>query len=144
MANESTSWQNVGYYELGFDLQFGDTGPGYYGLDNIALDQYNTYPNQVVAIINTTEYWLGMMGLGIRPLNFTDSSQLTFLSTLASNRSAIPSFSYGYTAGAFYRESCHLSNLGSLRLCLTIFSRPEGSSGISDSRGSRPKPLYPD
>ena len=67
-------------------------------------------------MINTTEYWLGTIGLGVETLNFTDSSQLTFLSTLANNQSVIPSLSYGYTAGAYYRESCHPSNLGSLRL----------------------------
>ncbi|OXV05827.1 hypothetical protein Egran_06405 [Elaphomyces granulatus] len=103
LVNESSSWQDVGDYDIGFDPQFGDAGSGYYGLDNIALDQYSTYPDQIVAVINTTKCWLGTIGLGIEPSNFTDSSQLTFLSTLATNRSVIPSFSYGYTAGAYYR-----------------------------------------
>ncbi|KAL8785250.1 MAG: hypothetical protein Q9195_008723 [Heterodermia aff. obscurata] len=57
----------------------------------------------IVGVVNTTEYWVGYLGLGIEPTNFTDANQPTFLTSLVENRSLIPSHSYGYTAGAYYR-----------------------------------------
>lgn len=80
------------------------SGPGYYGYDSIALNEDMDAPSQIVAVVNDTQYWLGYMGLGIKETNFTDSSKPTFLSTLVENQSLIPSHSYGYTAGAYYRR----------------------------------------
>ena len=57
-----------------------------------------------MGVINTTDYWVGYLGLGIKPTNFTDANQPTFLTTLVENRSLIPSHSYGYTAGAYYSK----------------------------------------
>lgn len=51
------------------------------------------------------------MGLGITPTNFsaaangTNSDRKTYLSSLAETAKVIPSRSYGYTAGAYYRET---------------------------------------
>ena len=61
---------------------------------------------QIVGIINSTDFLLGSFGLGVTPSNFTaDENQPTFLSSLVENTSTIPSHSYGYTAGAHYRQS---------------------------------------
>lgn len=55
------------------------------------------------------------MGLGITPTNFsaaangTSTDRKTFLSSLAETSRIIPSHSYGYTAGAYYRENRPLS-----------------------------------
>jgi hypothetical protein len=86
------------------DTNLGFNGYGEYGWDTIALDQYVVSPHQAIGIVNSTEYWLGYLGLGIRHLNFTDNNALTYLSTLVENQSYIPSHSYGYTAGAYYRK----------------------------------------
>ena len=54
--------------------------------------------------MNTTEYYLGMFGLGVVPGNFKDVTSLPALSGLVEKDGAIPSHSYGYTAGAMYRK----------------------------------------
>ena len=58
----------------------------------------------IIGSINTTEYWVGMFGLGIVPGNFTDVTPLSAISGLVEKNGAIPSHSYGFTAGAKYRE----------------------------------------
>jgi hypothetical protein len=103
-ANESSTWQPLGFYELDFDPQFGNSGVGYYGVDQVALNDSFVIPNQVVSVINETQYWLGYLGLGVAPMNFTNGATMTFLSSLVQNQSIIPSHTYGYTAGAYYRE----------------------------------------
>ena len=45
-----------------------------------------------------------LFGKGVKPTNFTTVNQLTFLSSMVENKSLIPSHSYGYTAGAYYRQ----------------------------------------
>jgi hypothetical protein len=98
----STSWKEVGLYELGLDPLLGFSGAANYGYDNVAfLDQINM-PGEIVGVINTTDYWLGFMGLGTKPTNFTSDNKPSLLSSLVT-ANKIPSLSFGYTAGAFYR-----------------------------------------
>lgn len=89
---------------LGLDPQLGFTGDGKYGFDNISLSEGISVPSQVVGVINTTEYWLGFFGLGVEPTNFTSADKPTFLDSMVETMSLIPSHSYGYTAGAYYRK----------------------------------------
>jgi hypothetical protein len=56
--------------------------------------------------LDSTEFWLGSLGLGIQSSRFEGTTNhLTFLSSLVETEGLIPSHSYGYTAGAYYRES---------------------------------------
>lgn len=91
------------------DLQLGDNGRGYYGLDTIELSDQIIVPDQVIAVINSTEYWLGNIGLGAVQTNFTSQAINPFLSSLVENVSLIPSHSYGFTAGAYYRKEFSLA-----------------------------------
>ncbi|RMZ77417.1 hypothetical protein DV738_g4387, partial [Chaetothyriales sp. CBS 135597] len=104
--SQSTSFQPAGYYELGTSTP-SDSGQqeyGYYGFDTIALNDDNAVPEQIISVINTTEYLIGELGLGVQLTRFNGSdNELTLLSSLAQNASLIPSHSYGYTAGASYR-----------------------------------------
>ncbi|SLM36511.1 Aspartic peptidase domain [Lasallia pustulata] len=109
--NESSTWHDQGYYNLGLDLQLGFTGNGDYGLDTISLDEQVSVPSQIIGVINSTDYWNGFLGLGVEPTNFTTVNQLTFLSSMVENQSLIPSHSYGYTAGAYYRGKTVPSSL---------------------------------
>lgn len=68
-------------------------------------------PSQIIGITNTTDYWLGYFGLGIKPTNFTYFQKKTFLASMVENQSLIPSHSYGYTAGAYYREEFKFTHL---------------------------------
>lgn len=63
-----------------------------------------TLNSTIVGSINTTQYLLGMFGLGVVVGNFKTVTSLPAISGLVENVSAIPSHSYGYTAGAKYRK----------------------------------------
>ena len=102
--NESSTWDTLGFYDLGLDPQLGFEGVGSYGLETVGFTQDITLPSQIVGVINTTDYWAGYLGLGIQPTNFTDANQPTFLMSMVQNESLIPSHSYGYTAGAYYSK----------------------------------------
>ncbi|CAF9910717.1 MAG: hypothetical protein ALECFALPRED_006806 [Alectoria fallacina] len=102
-SNESTTWADQGPFVLGLDPQLGFGGDGIYGFDNISLSDDISVPSQVVGVINTTDYWLGFFGLGVEPTNFTSDDKPTFLDSMVETMGLIPSHSYGYTAGAYYR-----------------------------------------
>ncbi|KKY25057.1 putative eukaryotic aspartyl protease family protein [Phaeomoniella chlamydospora] len=102
-ASESTTWDEIGNYELGFDNALGVTGTADYGDDTLALSDSVVAEDQIVGILTSTQFWTGLMGLGVEESDFTGSAQKTFLSTLVENDSLVPSHSYGYTAGAYYR-----------------------------------------
>ena len=104
-ANESASFRSKGLYELNFDPQLGNTGLGYYGLDTVSFDDVVSVPDQIVAVVNATEYWIGSLGLGVQNTRFSDSGNISpLLSSLIEKENDIPSRSYGYTAGAYYRK----------------------------------------
>lgn len=105
-SNESSTWADQGPFVLGLDPQLGFSGDGIYGFDNISLSEDISVPSQVVGVINTTDYWLGFFGLGVEPTNFTSADKPTFLDSMVEIMSVIPSHSYGYTAGAYYRKLC--------------------------------------
>ncbi|KAI1615148.1 aspartic peptidase domain-containing protein [Exophiala viscosa] len=103
-AMASTTWVAEGLYELDFDTRLGDQGYGYYGLDTIALGDTTSVTEQIIAVVNSTDEWIGNLGLGVQDTRFSGSeNNLPFLSSLVENGSYIPSHSYGYTAGASYR-----------------------------------------
>jgi len=109
MHNRSSTWKENGIYTLDLETRLDIHGNGFYGYDNVSLGATTdssklSLGNQVLAGIADTNYFLGLFGLGIRPISFSSNSQPTssFMST-AFNQSKIPSLSYGYTAGAKYR-----------------------------------------
>ena len=106
LSNESSTWNPQGAYGLGLDPQLGFDGDAIYGLDSIAFGDQISVSSQIVGVINATEYFLGFFGLGVQPTNFTSADQPTFLDSMVENKSLVPSHSYGYTAGAYYRKSC--------------------------------------
>jgi hypothetical protein len=105
----STSWIDIGLFELDLELNLGYSGNGLYGYDTVTLG----YPNsggpqlkkQIVAGMAVMDFWLGSFGLDPAPNNFTNLNdpQPSFISSLV-NQSLIPSTSWGYTAGAAYRQ----------------------------------------
>ena len=98
-SNESTTFDDLGFYELGHD---GKSQFGYYGLDQISLNDNILATNQIVALLNTSDIWVGEIGLGVQQTRLNDTeNRLPLLSSLVKNAS-IPSNSYGYTAGASY------------------------------------------
>lgn len=124
-ANQSSTFHERGLYELNAQ----DAGYGYYGMDTISLNDNVSVPDQIIALVNSTEHWVGTLGLGVQETRFDGAvNHPPLLSSLAQNGSFIPSHSYGYTAGAIYRELHTLPN----RYCprLTPLSRPYRCSSI--------------
>ena len=101
--DHSKTWDRQGDFPVGLDRQLGLDGNGVYGFDSIALDDQISLPSETIGIVNGTEYWLGYLGLGIEPTNFTVTDKPSFLDNMVHNQSLVPSHSYGYTAGAYYR-----------------------------------------
>lgn len=71
-----------------------------------------TLNNSVIAQITSANYILGRLGLNPRPTNFTtlNDPKPSYLSVLYENNE-IPSLSYGYSAGAKYRNNGVLGSL---------------------------------
>ena len=109
-VSESKTWNRTGIFPLGLELNLNYNETGLYGFDTVALGFGGSIggpslDSQVVVGIETEAYNMGMFGLGPEPTNFTDFSEPhpSFLSSLRS-KNLIPSLSWGYTAGARYRE----------------------------------------
>ncbi|CAF9934917.1 MAG: hypothetical protein HETSPECPRED_009407 [Heterodermia speciosa] len=112
LYNNSTSstWKFQGNYALGIELNLPYTenfDNGGYGYDTLGVGYPGsggpTMDQQVVAAIDTKDFYLGNLGLTPRPVNFTwDDPTQSFLSTLKDQK-VIPSLSFGYNAGAQYR-----------------------------------------
>lgn len=105
------TWVNSSINSLGVEqnLNYTDSNAGDYGYDRLGLGFPGsggpTLENQTIAGIVTKQWHLGVLGLNPEPINLTDYNHQN-QSLLSSLRTAgaIPSLSYGYTAGAFYRR----------------------------------------
>ncbi|KAM0804566.1 aspartic peptidase domain-containing protein [Usnea florida] len=123
----SSSWKGFGNYPLDIELNLGYNDLATFGLDTITLGDKNstgglTMKSQVVAGLETHDFYTGMFGLGHQSANYTYSANPYNLSADISNpslleylksSSLIPSLSWGYNAGAPYRLS---GTFGSLTL----------------------------
>ncbi len=85
----------------GLPVTLGIHDTGLYGTDTFGIggdaSAGLTLQGQDVIGVNASSFYIGSLGLGMG----SDNSSL--LGTLF-NQKMIPSISYGYTAGAFYRE----------------------------------------
>lgn len=84
----------------------------------------------MTAAFNTTEYYTGFFGLGITQGRFGDTVHDSPLTQAVKQFGRVPSYSYGYTAGAHYSKSLTVvSRQRDFHLTWSI----EGSSGMSCS-----------
>ena len=109
--NISSTWAEWGYYELFTEQNLGIPGHGLFGNDTLGLGIQGsggpTLQNQVIGGIGIQDFYIGMFGVNPKPTNFSGlgaEGQPSFITSLR-NQSLIPSVSFGYTAGAQYRES---------------------------------------
>ncbi|KAK4165216.1 aspartic peptidase domain-containing protein [Cladorrhinum sp. PSN259] len=106
----SETWKPLGPYQLGMN-HTGYGGNGDYGLETLAfvntLTSFTTsIENVLVAAINDTNYYQGYIGLGVTQGIFNKTNLTNpFIPQLAQSYGSIPSHSYGYTAGAYYRPN---------------------------------------
>jgi hypothetical protein len=105
----STTWKNIGFFQLWLEKNLGLWGNGKYGYDTVGLgytaNEGPTIKNTTVGALITENFWLGHFGLNPKPTNFSafsdpSPSYMTYLFEQAK----IPSVSWGYTAGAQYRK----------------------------------------
>ncbi len=83
---------------------------GDYGLETLAfvntLTRFTTaIDGALVAAVNSTDYYQGYIGVGVTQGRFGSNLTNPFISQLAETYGTIPSHGYGYTAGAYYRDS---------------------------------------
>ena len=96
---------------MGVNAELGNNGYALYGLDDLTFGSTGVaLPSAIIGTINSTgsvefQTWLGSFGLGVVPGNFNNTS-LSAISGLVEKEGGIQSHSYGYTAGAKYREYC--------------------------------------
>jgi hypothetical protein len=88
----------------------GVEGNGDYGLETLAfvntLTRFTTaIDGALVAAVNSTDYCQGYIGVGVTQGRFGSNLTNPFISQLAETYGTIPSHGYGYTAGAYYRDS---------------------------------------
>jgi hypothetical protein len=108
--SKSTDWSYVGIFEFGMEQtidDFGYSGNAYYGYDRVVLSDANqtAIDNSIVGAYAVSDFWLGSLGLNPKPTNWSDTSSGSSLMTKLKGQGAIPSISFGYTAGAPYRFS---------------------------------------
>lgn len=107
-VNASSTWVANGFYTLVSEHNLNYSGNGLYGFDTVRLgtqDGQLSLAGQVVAGIATKDFYLGIFGLGPKPANFSDFTdpKPSYMRTLVDQK-LIPSLSFGYTAGAPYRN----------------------------------------
>ena len=92
-------------------------GNGLWGNDTLGLGVQGsggpTLNNQVIAGIVTDNFYIGMFGVNPKPTNYTSiegSRQDSYVTSLKT-QNLIPSISFGYTAGAPYRQKKVLGSL---------------------------------
>lgn len=115
-TNQSSTWDLIGLYTLDAqELELGYSGNGLYGFDTVTLGNGSSsapisQTKQVVASVADPDFWLGVFGLGPKSINFTtfDDPIQNYMSGLVSSKQ-IPSLSWGYTAGAHYRDQAPAS-----------------------------------
>ncbi|EHK43506.1 hypothetical protein TRIATDRAFT_32938 [Trichoderma atroviride IMI 206040] len=105
---ESKHWSYMGIWQLGLDY-LGYGGNGQYGLDTVNAYSSITdigfgMSNVLMSAINSTDYYIGLFGLGITQGSFGNEVAQSPLTQAVRTFGWIPSYSYGYTAGASYRN----------------------------------------
>ncbi|KAH7400533.1 aspartic peptidase domain-containing protein [Phaeosphaeria sp. MPI-PUGE-AT-0046c] len=115
-SKQSSTWSEIGIYQVAGREELSYNASGLYGLDSLGLMIANSggpiLPKQVVAGVVNTRFWVGRLGMDVKPSNFSEfeNPQRSLIETLK-EENYIPSLSYGYTAGAYYRKP---SSYGSL------------------------------
>ncbi len=113
VSNASSTWVSKGIYQLDVETDLGYTGNGDFGFDTVGLEVENsgglTLTDQLVAGVATEDFFLGQFGLGPKPINLSTFEHpiSSYMQNLA-DQNLIPSLSFGFTAGAKYRELTRL------------------------------------
>lgn len=117
----SKSWSEHGQYNIPLPYWWSDTlkPNGTLGFENVGLGPSSPespiLTDQWVLEYTQDVFFMGSFGLAAGALDPGSGPRLPFLPNFAANNT--PSKSYGYTAGAYYRESHFLAELSHLLTC---------------------------
>lgn len=126
-TSQSSTWSEIGYYGLQTPSTSNVDAIGLFGLDKVVLplwdeDEGVTMGNTTVGTIGTyatmatPEIWQGRIGLQSAPTKFpSEPSRPSYITGLF-QKQLIPSQSFGYTAGAWYRKNQSANYHGNLVL----------------------------
>ncbi|UNI24739.1 hypothetical protein JDV02_010464 [Purpureocillium takamizusanense] len=112
----STTWDEIGLFNLGFEKGLGYSDNGDFGQDTVGLGYLGSggpvVNKSIIAGVAGSEFYLSVLGLKPEPTNFTTQNdpQPSFMELLK-KQAKIPSLSYSYTAGAPYRLNKALGSL---------------------------------
>jgi hypothetical protein len=104
-SSKSSTYKELALYSLGVDVRLNGSAYADYGFDALTFGSTGVTLNSTIigSMVNTTEFLLGMFGLGVVPGSFNNTPSVAAISALVEKNGVIPSNSYGYTAGATYR-----------------------------------------
>ncbi|KAF2227596.1 aspartic peptidase domain-containing protein [Elsinoe ampelina] len=104
LANESSTWESIQVQDAGLVGYDGVKVDATFGFDTVSFGPDQVLDRRVTGAFEDLELWTGTLGLDARSVNVSrlGSPQRSLMSALRSNGS-IPSLSYGYVAGAYYR-----------------------------------------
>ena len=105
----------------------GYSGNGEFGFDSLALGYPGsgayTVNHQLLAGIAAKDFYVATWGIAPRPTNLTtidsNHSYQSLLSRLKQSEQ-VPSLSYGYTAGAYYRRYLNSQSVPPQRIAYTF------------------------
>ncbi|CAI4210691.1 unnamed protein product [Parascedosporium putredinis] len=111
----SSTWYSLGDWQLSFPYQDVEAN-GNYGLDTLVIRDSQTktlvaLDRALIAAFNTTEFYNGFFGLGIVSGEFGRQVSDAPFSQMVARYGWFPSYTYGYTAGAYYKGSGTPSSL---------------------------------
>lgn len=107
--NSSSSWSQYSYFQLPIEQNLYTAVIGYFGNDTLSLGTQSSdgpsVEKQVIGGIGDQRYYLGLLGINPKPTKVSpgDSGQSSYITSLKA-QNIIPSLSFGFTAGAAYRE----------------------------------------
>jgi hypothetical protein len=113
----SSTFDYVGIYGLWVGQNIGTTGNAVLGFDRVGLSGIGengpTLDDTIVAAYATQNmYYVGIFGINPKPTNFSDFNEPTpSYMTRLKDQNMIPSISFGYTAGAYYRFTGSFASL---------------------------------
>lgn len=118
LPNVSSTWNNTGLYGLVLteEVELGYSGNANFGYDDLTLgrpgDGLPALSHQVIEGFATKDFYVGSFGLSPHAVNIStlNDPQPSFLGALA-QQNKIPSTSWAYTAGAFYRQPTAFGSL---------------------------------
>lgn len=117
---QSSGWSDMGIWSLGLEY-LGYGGNGDYGLDLLEFQGAQSgadfsMESTLIADFNSTDYFLGYFGLGLTQANFDGVVAKSPLTQAVETYGLVPSYTYGYTAGAHYRNTPASLTLGGFDL----------------------------